>query len=80
MIKITLHRLLHIFPNFRAICEYYVNKNLPPLLRTIRRAIFSHPRTNQSASQQVRDSSMQTSVNRKELSLVSQPYGVELPS
>jgi len=34
----------------------------------------------QSAAQQVRDSSMQTNGNWKELSLVSKPHGVELPS
>ena len=50
-------------------------KKSSPFLRTIHRAIFSHFRTNQSAAQQVRDSSMQTSGNRKVPS-----HGVELPS
>ena len=50
------------FPIFRAICEYYDSKNHLLLLRTIHRAIFSHLRTNQSATQQVRDPSMQTSL------------------
>ena len=73
-------RLLHIFFNFREFCEYHVGKNLPLLLQTIHRAIFSHFRTNQSAAQQVRDSSMQTRGIRKEPSLVSKSHGVELPS
>ena len=47
------------------------SKNLPLLPRTIHRAIFSHLRTNQSAAQQVRDPSMQTSDNRKEPRWVS---------
>ena len=47
-------RLLYIFLVFRAICEYHASKNLPPLLRTIHRAISSHLRTNQSAAQQMR--------------------------
>jgi len=55
-------------------------KNLPLLPRTINRAIFSHLRTNQSAAQQVRDPSMQTSGNRKEPSLVSKLHGIELSS
>ena len=50
------------------------------MLRTIHRAIFSHLRTNQTASQQVREPSMQTSGNRKVLSLVSEPHEVELPA
>ena len=72
-IQSKLHRLLYIFPIFRAICEYYASKNLPLLLRTIDQAIFSHLRTNLSAAQRVRDVSMQTSGNRKEPSLVSKP-------
>ena len=75
-----LHRTLYIFPIFRAICEYYVNKNLPPLLRTIRWAIFSYFATNQSVAQQVRDTSMLTNGNQKRPSLVSKPHGVELRS
>ena len=75
-IQSMLYRLLYIFPIFRAICEYHTSKNLPLLLRTIHRAIFSHLRTNQSAVRQVRDLSMQTS--GKELSLVSKRHGVEL--
>ena len=39
---------------------------------------FSHLRTNRSAAQQVRDQSMQTSGNRKEPSLLSNPHEVEL--
>ena len=62
------------FSHFRAICEYRASKNLPLLLRTI----FSHLRTNQSAAEQVRDPTMQTSGNRKEPSLVSKSHGVEL--
>ena len=62
-IQSMLHRLLYILPIFRAICEYRVGKNLPPLLRTIYRVIFSYLRTNQSAAQQVRNSSMQTCGN-----------------
>ena len=75
-----LHRLLYIFPIFREICEYHANKNLPFLLRIIRRVIFSHLRTNQSAAQQVRDPLIQTSSNRKEPSLISKLYGVDLPN
>ena len=41
---------------------------------------FFHLRMNQSAAQQVREPWMQTSGNRKELSLVNKPHGVELPS
>ena len=74
-----LHRLLYIFPIFRAICECHASKNLPLLLQTAHRAIFSHLRTNRSAAHQVCDTSMQTSGNRKEPSLVSKPYGVERP-
>ena len=40
------------------------------------RTIFSHLRTNQSAAQEVRNPSMQTSGNGK----VNEPHGVELPS
>ena len=69
-IQSLLHRLLNIFPIFRAICEYHA-----PLLQIIHRTIFSHLRTNQSATQQT----MQTRGNRKEPSLVSKPHGVELP-
>ena len=68
------------FPIFCVICEYHASQNLPLLLRSINRAIFSYLRMNQSAAQQVRDLSMQTNGNRKEPSLVSKPYGVELPS
>ena len=50
-----LHRLLHIFKVFRAICEYHASKTLPLLLRTIHQAIFSHLRRLQSADQQVRE-------------------------
>ena len=75
-----LHRLLYIFPVFRAICEYQTSNNLPPLLRNIHRAIFSHLRTNQSAAQHIRDQSVQTNGNRKEPSPVSKPHGVELPT
>lgn len=42
--------------------------------------MFSHPRTNQNATQQAYDPSMQTSSNRKEPSLVSKSYRGELPS
>ena len=45
-----LHRLLYILPILRAICENHVNKNLPPLQRTIHRVIFSHLRTNHNAA------------------------------
>ena len=55
-------------------------KNVPLLLRTIRRAIFSHLRTNRSAAQQVRDPSVQTSGNRKEPSLASKAQRVEFLS
>ena len=72
--------LVTYFPIIRAICEYHVSKNLPLLLRTIHWAIFSHLRTNQSASHQVRDSSMQTIGNWKVPSPVSKPHGVELHS
>ena len=41
---------------------------------------FSHLRMNQSTAQQVRDPSMQTSANRKELSLVGKLHWVELPN
>ena len=68
------------FPIFRAICEYRAGENLPLLLRTIRRDVFSHLRTNRNAAQQVRNPSTRTSGNRKETSLVSKPRGVELPS
>ena len=71
-----LHRLLYIFPIFRAICEYHASENLSLLLRTIHQAIFSHLRTKQSAAYQVRDLSIQTCGNRKEPSLVSKPHGV----
>ena len=79
MVKV-LYRLLYIFPTFRTICEYHVGKNVPFLLRTIHRVIFSHLRTNQSAARQVRDLSMQISGNRKEPSQVSNPHGVKLSS
>ena len=49
--------LVVYFSIFRTICEYDASKNISLLLR----AIFSHLRTNQSAAQQVRDPSMQTS-------------------
>ena len=49
------------FSIFRTICEYHASKNLPVLLWTILRAIFSHICTNRSSAQQVRDdASMQT--------------------
>jgi len=64
----------YIFPIFRAICGY-ASKNLSLLPRTIHRIIFSHLRMNQSAVQQVRDPSMQTSGNRKEPSLVVSRMG-----
>ena len=70
-IQNMFQRLLHIFPIFRVICEYHVSKNLPLLLQTIDWAIFSHPRTNQSAALQECDPSMQTSGNRKEPSPVN---------
>ena len=63
------------FPIIREICEYHVF-----LLRNIHRAIFSHLRTNQSAAQQVRDPSMQTSGNRKEHSLMNKLHRLDLPS
>ena len=75
-----LHRLLHIFPIFPAIFEHHASKNLSLLLRTIRRGIFSHLRTNQSAAQQVGDTSIQISGNRKEPSLVSKPHGEKFPT
>jgi len=75
MIKRNLFKVCSIacytvFPVFRTICGYHASKNLPLLPRIIHRAIFSRLRTNQSAAQQVRDLSMQTSGNRKEPSLV----------
>ena len=75
--KSMLNRLLHSFPICPAICEYHGSKNLLFLLWTIHRTIFSHLRTNRSAAQQVRDSLMQTSGNRKESSLVSKNFSVE---
>ena len=66
-----LYCLIFIFPIFRAICEYQISKNLPLVLQTIHRAIFSHRRTNQNAAQRVRDPSMQTCGNWKEPSLES---------
>ena len=74
------HRVLYIFPVSRAISEYHAGKNPSLLLRTIRRAIFSHLRTNQSAARQVRDPSMQTSDNLKDPSLVGKLRGVQFPS
>ena len=41
-VRSIFHRLLYIFSIFRAICEYHTSKNLPLLLRTIHRVIFSH--------------------------------------
>ena len=54
-IQSILRRLLYIFPIFRESCEYRVSKYLPILLRTIRRAIFSHLCTNLSAAHQMRE-------------------------
>ena len=54
-IQSMLHRLLYIFPIFRAIYEYYASKNFPLLLRIIHRVTFSYLRTNQSAAHQVRE-------------------------
>ena len=76
MTQIVLFKVFTIacytfFSIFLAICEYHTSKNLPPFLRNIRRVIFSHLRTNQSAAQQMCDPLIQTSGNRKEPSLVS---------
>ena len=78
--KVILNWWLYIFSIFRVILEYHVSKNLSLSLRTIHPAIFSHLRMNQSAAQQVRDPLIQISGNRKEPSLVSKPYGIELSS
>ena len=83
-IQSMLHRLLYIFPIFWALCEYHANKFMittpfccDPFIKS-----FFHifVRTNQSAAQQVRDPSMQTSANWKEPSLVSKSHRVEPPS
>jgi len=69
MIKRDLFKVCSIasytfFPSFGQFVDTtkYASKNIPLLPRTIHRAIFSHLCTNQSAAQQVRDPSMQTSV------------------
>ena len=65
------------FPSFGQFVNTTPVKIFPLLLQTIHRAIFSHLRTNQSATQQMRDPSIQTSGNLKESSLVTKPHWVE---
>ena len=78
-IESMLHRLLYFISTFRTICEYHTSKNLPLLLRPFNK-FFLHLHTNQSAAQQVRNPSMQTSGNRKEPNLVNEPLVEELLS
>ena len=78
--KCFIQSMFHRFSIFRTICEYHASKNLLALLRTIDRAIFLRLRTDESAAQQVRDPSMQTSGNRKEPNLASKPHGSDFPA
>ena len=75
-----LHRLLYIFPSSGQFVNTTPVKIFHFYYEPFFGSFFSHLRTNQSAAQQVRDPSMQTSGNRKEPSLVSKPHEVELPS
>jgi len=68
------------FPSFGQFVDTTSVKIFPFCREPFIEPFFSHLRTNQSAAQQVRDLSMQTSDNRKEPSLASKPHGVELPS
>jgi len=85
MIKRDLFKVCSIasytfFPSFRQFMDTTPVKIFPFCRELFIEPFFSHLRTNQSAAQQVRDPSMQTSDNRKEPSLVSKPHGIELPS
>ena len=75
-----LQRLLHIFPIFRAICEYHAGKIFPFSCESFIESFFHiFIRTKALLSKCVK-LSMQTSGNLKEASLVSKLNGVELPS
>jgi len=83
MIKRDLFKVCSIasytfFPPFEQFVDTTSVKIFPFCRESFIESFFL--RTNQSAAQQVRDPSMQTSGNRKEPSLVSKPHGVELPS
>jgi len=85
MIKRDLFKVCSIasytfFPSFGQFVDTTLVKIFPFCREPFIEPFFHIVRTNQSAAQQVRDPSTQTSGNRKESSLVSKPHGVELPS
>ena len=82
MIKRDLFKVCSIasytfFPSFGQFVDTTPIKIFPFCREPFIEPFFHIFRTNQSAAQQVRDPSMQTSDNRKEPSLVSKPHGVE---